>query len=193
MDNPNNDEFLEIKTVTSSTFQYLYKNHSRHMYFYALKFLNTEQAHDIVQDVFVKLWEKREEIIFKTSVKSYLFIMVRNGCLLFLEKQLVRREYRDQKAHRIKIEEARYYIARGGEKSLIEKDFSVLVASAMSKLPARCSEVFKLCKIEKLKHAEVAERLSISQKTVEKHMSQALKILRLELKEFLPVLLIFLK
>jgi RNA polymerase sigma-70 factor (ECF subfamily) len=179
-----------IKSISYSSFQELYNNYSKLLYFYSLKFVDEEAAKDIVQDIFIQLWAKRDEIEFKSSVKSYLFAMARNNCLAFLERNLVRKRYKEERSLKLQIEEVKFYQLRGGLKSLIEEEYEKVFIKALGKLPKRCSEVFLLCRNQNMKYREVASKLNISIKTVEKHMTLAMKILRVELKEHLPEVLL---
>ena len=180
-----------IKSINYNSFQELYTKYSKLLYFYSLKFVDEEVAKDIVQDIFTQLWIKRGEIRFNSSVKSYLFAMARNNCLAVLEKKLVRKRYKEEKALKLQIEEVKFYQLRGGLKSLIEDEYEKVFTKAIKKIPARSSEVFLLCRNQNMKYKEVANKLNISIKTVEKHMSLAMKILRVELREHLPLILFY--
>ena len=181
-----------IKSINYNSFQELYTKYSKLLYFYSLKFVDEESAKDIVQDIFIQLWVKRDEIKFNSSVKSYLFAMARNNCLALLEKKLVRKRYKEEKALKLQIEEVKFYQLRGGLKSLIEDEYEKVFVKAMAKIPKRSSEVFLLCRNQNMKYKEVANKLNISIKTVEKHMTMAMKILRVELREHLPFIAFFL-
>jgi len=179
-------ESKNIKRINYESFHELYEEYSKILFFYSLKFVDEETAKDIVQDIFIKLWIKKNEIEFKSSVRSYLFTMTRNNCLAYLERKIVRKRYEDEKAIKLKIDEIKFYSLHGGLKSLIEEEYERIFKEAFNKIPKRSSEVFLLCRNQNIKYKEVAAKLNISIKTVEKHMTLALKILRQELKEHLP-------
>jgi len=181
-----------IKSIDYDSFHELYTKYSKLLYFYSLKFVDEEVAKDIVQDLFTQLWIKRGEIKFNSSVKSYLFAMARNNCLAFLEKKLVRKRYKEEKTLKLQIEEVKFYQLRGGLKSLIEEEYEKVFKKALEKIPKRSSEVFLLCRNQNMKYKEVANKLNISIKTVEKHMTLAMRILRVELREHLPFIAFFL-
>ncbi len=151
---------------------------------FAFGYLNdVDTAREIVQDIFISLWNKRDTIDPDKKVKSYLYTSVRNRCLnhirdhkkfrsLYLDVE-IEREIPDQDPDLFSVSET---------KTKIEK--------ALDKLPAKCREVFELSRFEELKYMEIADRLNISIKTVEVQVSKALRILREELKEFLVVLIL---
>lgn len=143
---------------------------------YALRFIeDTEDAEEVVQDVFVKFWERCESIAPDSSVKSYLYRSVHNTCLNHLKHQKVKDAYRQ---HVITfMEEAANELVEEQE-GLRER-----ILDEINNLPPRCSEIFKLSRFDGLKYQEIAEHLEISVKTVEVQMGKALKVLRERLKD----------
>jgi RNA polymerase sigma-70 factor (ECF subfamily) len=155
---------------------------------YAYSFLNDkDEAEEVVQAAFIGVWDKRHSIEIQTSMKSYLYRMVRNACLNVI------------KHVKVKNAHAKYEMA-GGEpvheevsQSVLSSELEKKIYEAMKVLPDQCRTVFQLSRFEELKYAEIAEQLDISVKTVENHMGKALKIMRTQLKDYLPLLLIFMK
>ncbi len=166
----------------------LFKTYYKSLCQYAYSFLNDkDEAEEVVQATFIGVWDKRNSIEIQTSMKSYLYRMVRNACLNVIKHVKVK------KAH------ANYTMA-GGEPTHEEVSQSVLsmeleqkIYEAMKALPQQCRTVFQLSRFEELKYSEIADQLDISVKTVENHMGKALKIMRTQLKDYLPLLLIFMK
>jgi RNA polymerase sigma-70 factor (ECF subfamily) len=144
-----------------------------------------DDAKEIVQDVFINLWNKRETISSDKSVKSYLFTSVKNRCFNFI---------RDNKKFRSSVLDIDIadYEAPYENDSFSGSELQAKIDNAINKLPENCREVFKLSRIEELKYKEIADKLNISVKTVEAQMSKALKVLRVELKEYIMVALLFL-
>jgi len=146
---------------------------------------DTDTAKEIVQDVFVNLWSKRDIIDPDKPVKAYLFTSVRNRCLNYI------RDHKKFQSYILDVEtEERFPSWEPGY--LEEEETGRKIESAMAKLPAKCREVFELSRFSEMKYSEIAEKLGISVKTVEVHISKALKILREELKELLLILLFLL-
>ena len=143
-------------------------------------------AEGIVQDTFLKLWEVREDLLPHTNVRNFLYTLTKNMCLNHLrEQKTVWKHF-----NRIKYHEYDYAIEslnRIGDNYLEFEELSNKVELAIEKLPDELKIVFKMSRFEYLKYREIAEKLQISEKTVEARMTKALKFLRKELKDYLPV------
>ena len=139
-------------------------------------------AREIVQDVFIQLWEKRENIDLSKSVKTYISTSVRNKCLNYLRDH--------QKFNTEILNYEGLGIDSGYEvtDTLIEKDLQIQISLAINELPEKCREVFLLSREKELKYQEIATHLGISVKTVETQMSKALQHLRNRLSEYIPLL-----
>ena len=143
-----------------------------------------DEAEDIVQKMFCKLWDQRNELNIKTSVKSYLYRAVHNSCLNKIKQTKTRTEHDQLYA---------YNTSDGLSNDANNVEYSELqqqVNRALEKLPPKCKEVFELSRMQQLSYAEIADKLQISTNTVENHIAKALKLLRSGLKEFLAILLI---
>jgi RNA polymerase sigma-70 factor, ECF subfamily len=142
---------------------------------------DTDMAEDCVQRVFIRVWEKREEIAIELSVKAYFYRAVRNACLNVIKHRKVEAEY------------SREHLALSGISSEMDTGTGELeqaIARAIASLPDQCRKVFELSRFEGMKYAEIAESLNISVKTVENHMGKALRMMRAELGDYLPVFLL---
>lgn len=168
-------------------FDEIFRHYSKPLFYYASKFVDDEAARDIVQDVFVKLWSS-QDLSIKFSINSLLFTMVRNSCLQLLEKQKVRNRYLESTRLKIQEEELRLYIEEGT--SLIELELENKFTEVLDKLPARCQLIFRMSRFENRKNKEIAAELQISVKAVEKHITKALATIRIELKDYLPILVL---
>ena len=164
-----------------ATYKQLYKP----LFIYALTMLNDEaKAEGIVQNVFLKLWEKKETIEIKTSLKAYLYKAVHNSSLNAIKHTQVKQQYESHLAHTMKNE-----FAETPERNNALKQLEGRIRHALTELPEQCRTVFQMSRFEDLKYREIAERLSISEKTVENHMGKALKTLRVKLSDYLVSLL----
>lgn len=167
-------------------FDELFKQYSKPLFYYAAKFVEDEVARDVVQDVFVKLWDD-QSIIVKQSLNSLLFTMVRNNCLHHLEKQKVRSKYMEKTKFKLQEEELRFYMEE--KTSLIEQELETKLNEVLKGLPDRCRQIFMMSRFENKKNKEIAEELDITVKAVEKQITKALAIIRTEMKDYLPVLM----
>ena len=139
-----------------------------------------DEAQDIVQERFFKLWEKRVELDITYSIKSYLYKMVYNACLNRIRHEKTKAKYKLHNAH---------FLDENPDIQLdTSNEIQENVQRAIATLPDQCRHVFELNRFEELKYREIAEHLGISIKTVENQMGKALKILRGELVDFLMVL-----
>lgn len=151
---------------------------------YANSILNDmDEAEDITQKVFCKLWDLRSKIEIHTSIKSYLYRAVHNDCLNRI-KQIQRRT-----AHNNEI----FYESNDSVDTISESiegnELMRATVKAMNELPPQCRKVFKMSRFKQMSYAEIAAELNISTNTVENHIAKALRLLRLGLKDFLLLLL----
>lgn len=136
-------------------------------------------AEDVVQDVMLELWRRREELALETSAKAYLYRSTRNRSLNHLRHAKVQRE----KAPYIALDDER---PASAPTELIAEEIDAAVKEAVASLPPRTREVFEMSRVHGLKYSEIAEALEISVKAVEGNMARALRILRERLARFLP-------
>lgn len=169
-----------LQKSNSETYEELFNLYYMRLQRYAQHFVNNPAAvQDILQDSFISLWEKRETLQLN-AIKPLLFTIVRNNCLNFLRKQKTQKQINTQ---RIKDDEQweRLYLVdffNDAEQSLLYQEFQEQVQQILKQLPQRSQQIFKMSRFEELKNKEIAERLGISVKIVERHISRALKLLR---------------
>ena len=183
-------EQLQIKALSEgdiTAFEMLFRNYYQPLCNYAYTFLqDKEDAEEIVQSTFLLVWEKRETLAIRTSVKPYLYAMVRNACLNVLKHEKIKQRFAGEE---IALGERGHdNVSHDMESNELEYRIKI----AMNELPEQCRLVFKLSRFEELKYAEIAEQLNISVKTVENHMGKALRIMREQLKDYLPLILVML-
>ena len=128
-------------------------------------------AEEIVQNVFLKIWESPEDLSDVRAVKPYLYTAVINASISYINRQ------KNIEQHHLKI------AANLTEENLLEieeeNDLIILLHQEIEKLPPQCKKVFKLNRFERLKYREIANQLNISDRTVENHIAMALKTLRI--------------
>ncbi len=145
---------------------------------------NRKTAEDIVQDLFVNLWVKNNQIVISTSLKNYLFTSVKNRSLDFLKHEKT-------KAKRLKDMPIPPPPDDMPNLLFAESELTHIVEECLDRLPPRCKEIFILSRFDGLKNQEIADKLGISKRTVELQVSNALKSLRSNLKPYLPVFLLY--
>jgi RNA polymerase sigma-70 factor, ECF subfamily len=147
--------------------------------------MDREEAEEIVQDFFVRLWTKRKSIHESGSVKSYLFTSIRNSSLNFLKRKKVKEKLIGELKQLMKdnlLFEPDLFIDAGLQQE---------IRQAFDKLPPRTREVFVLSRFKGMKNEEIALEFNLSKRTVETHITHALKILREELKDYLTLIFMF--
>jgi RNA polymerase sigma-70 factor (family 1) len=143
---------------------------------------DADEAEEIVQNVFVSIWEKREEIEITQSLKSYLYRAVHNHCLNRIKHQKVRDEHQQ---YALYYQEVSY---ESVSQTVYKNELEQQLAKAIEKLPEQCRIIFKLSRFDELRYQEIADQLGLSVKTIENQIGKALKILRTELADYLPIL-----
>jgi len=177
----NSDEklMLEIKADNMFAFDVLYKKYSKRLYSFAYSILkSSEESENIVQDVFLTLWEHRNKVEKNSSIKYYVFTIAYNSAISILRKKASESQF---------IEYLKSLQDLNQEPVNIELEYKELtdkLNSIINHLPDRQKEVYNLHKAEGLKYQEIAERLNISVNTVENHMSRALKTIREKLGNY---------
>jgi RNA polymerase sigma-70 factor, ECF subfamily len=173
-----------LKAGEKTVFEQLFKEHYKPLCSYANTILkDIDLAEEMVQNMFVKLWEKRQMLNITVSVKSYLFRSVHNVCLNNIKHEKIKQVYKEYNA-----EQYRNNFESATQK-IYGKELEAGIYKAIEKLPQQCKLIFKMSRFEELKYKEIAETLEISVKTVENQMSKALKIMREELVDFLPFII----
>jgi RNA polymerase sigma-70 factor (ECF subfamily) len=171
--------FLKIRDDDKGAFKNLFDTYYASLCHYASHFLNDDAlSEEVVQELFVRLWEKRRSLDVETSVRQYLFRAVRNGCLNQIQHDKVRR------LHGNRLKEA-LTSENPAEDFLITPEMILQLEEGIESLPEKRREIFRLSREEGLKYREIAEKLKISVKTVEAQMGLALKMLRSKIRTFL--------
>jgi RNA polymerase sigma-70 factor, ECF subfamily len=168
-----------IKQNDLAEFEKLFKLFYSPLCHYAYKFLkDMDLAEEVVQEFFYNYWKNRHSMNIQISLKSYMFRSIRNNSLKYLEHVKVVKKY-----------EQNFKDSYGSE-SIVEtnelevSELNEIIEATLNELPERCSQIFRLSRFEGLKYHEIAERLSISIKTVEANMGKALQLFRKNLKHY---------
>lgn len=161
-----------IRAGRESAFEKLFSEYYRPLSVFSLKYVgDLEIAKEIVQSLFVHLYENRQKLIVTTSLESYLYQSVRNRCLNHIKQTRTRKEHLEH--YRSGQEESEDLEARIRETELEHQIYKIV-----EKLPPQCKNIFTLSRAKGLSNTEIAEELKISKRTVETQISNALKTLR---------------
>lgn len=179
----------EIKQGNNEAFEYLFKNYYPRLRGYAIRFVeNEETVRDIIQECFLRLWEKRD-MLSAISITSLLFAMVRNSCLNYLKHVSIVEKHQIEYLANINGEERLYHadFSLDAEHKLLYKELEEQINIVMNSLPDRCREVFIMSRFKGMKNREIAEKLQVSTTAVEKHISKALLYFSKHFKDKYPV------
>lgn len=181
------ENYRAIIEGNQPAFEMIFKTYYKPLCHYAHSFLNDKnEAEEVVQTTFIKIWEKKNELNVQSSLKAYLYSMVRNSCLNVIKHEKVKQLHAQR--HVQETERSRELV----DEKVLSNDLESKIYLAMKALPEQCRLVFQLSRFEELKYQEIAEQLQISVKTVENQMGKALKIMRTQLKEYLPLYVLLL-
>jgi RNA polymerase sigma-70 factor (ECF subfamily) len=180
-------ELIEaLRKGEQAAFDELYRRHWRKVYALAYqKLRKRELAEELVQDLFVSLWMRRESLQINGALDAYLGMATRYLVIKFFQKERSRQEYAQQAA-------LQPLSANPTEDSIFFDDLQQIIEQEINKLPEKCRHVFQLSRQSNLSQKEISLRLDISEKTVENHMTRALRLLRFGLKDFISSVLILL-
>lgn len=170
----NDVQLLEsLRTGDEKALSIIYKQYWELMYLAAYNLVkNKEVCEDIVQEIFISVWNNREKIKIKVSLKSYLYASTIYRVYDYFRKN----------SKVIKVELLENFDSRiqscNPETRLMHKELMEYIDSIIDELPGKCKIVFKLSREDQLSHKEIADKLNISPRTVEGHISKALKLLK---------------
>lgn len=169
----------EIKNGNVNTFEKLFREHYFVLHLYAVSITKqTEIAEEIVQDVFYILWRDRESLGIFKSIKSYLYVSVRNRCFQHIEHRNVRLRHEESI-----INEKEEPFLNPSEQIEYE-ELATIINKALEKMPKRRQQIFEMHRFDGMKYTEIANSFSISIKTVEAEITKALKTLRKEVEYY---------
>lgn len=173
-----------LKNKDKTVFDFIFSYYYTGLCAYARRWVDDQDvAEDLVQDFFVRLWINSSNIEITTSLKSYFFTSIKNRAVNHLKHVKITEKFGAQVLNSPNEEYNNW--------EFTESELTELIEKGMQKLPPRCREIFILSRFEGKDNAEIAGRLGISKRTVELQISNALKILRTELKDYLPSMLLF--
>lgn len=185
--------FDQVKTGDQKAFELLFTIYFARLNDFAKRMVKDDMiSQDIVQEVFVKIWQN-ESKIESINLEAYLFRLVRNRCIDYIKHLRVINNQLQTIQISAKYEELYRIDFIGNEPYvLIEQELNSKIEKTIQSLPERCREVFILSRVNGLKNKEIAEKLDINIKNVERHLSRALQSFHKNFAEELPIVLILL-
>ena len=182
-----------LKEGNEEVFKSIYERFFGPLYVYAVEYVvDKEVAYEMVQDTFLKLWEKKSTLADDTYLQSYLYRVTRNNCLNYLKHLKVKEKYKQfSKSKQLEINLNFTALNDSSAEKIISDELEEKINKAIDQLPPKCKNIFLLSRYENKKYREIADELGLSVKTVENQIQKALKVLRKHLAEYLPTYLLF--
>lgn len=176
----------ELQNGEERAFDFIFRKYYKALCAQAVTHVSeTDSAQSLVQDCFIKLWEKRSKATSIQNLSSYLSLMVRNQCIDYLRKKKSIENLHKKTIQDEEIENT--------SDTVIYHEFEERLVVALASLPDRSRMAFEYSRFENLTYPEIATKMGISTKAVEALISRALKTLRTELKDYLPIAILLYK
>ena len=188
-----NKLFRRIKSGDEEALHSLFEIYFPRLNDFAARIISdTETSQDITQEIFVKVWEKRNEIEVQ-NIESFLYKLVRNSCIDHIKQLKVIDNKNHKWGEKIKFEELFHIdFIRDEPFILIQEELKSEIERTIKSLPDRCREVFMLSRVDGLKNREIAEKLNINIKNVERHLSRAMHNFRDKFSDEFPIAIVIL-
>lgn len=184
MSNIDDHLIKQFKQGDVKAYEQIFRTYYPALCLFALKFLkDKEEAEEVVQDLFCKLWEKRKELAITTSLKSYLYGAIRINSIRKLQSESLHHSHHEEI---LRLSSSKEFVD-----DLERNELQSRIHQCIANLPEQRRKVFELSRFQDKKYKEIAEEMAISVKTVENHMGKALKFLREHLSDLLGVLVVF--
>ena len=179
---------IENKNITISTkseFEELFRTHYSNLCAYANKYVeDIDASEELVQEVFFKLWNKREDIEITSSMQSYLYRAVRNSSLNLIKHIKIREEYKEHNEREMTYSESNF------DDDVVATELEEKIRNTIDELPKERKKIFIMSRYDGYKYREIAEKLGISIKTVENQMGKAIKYMRENLSDYITVIIV---
>ncbi|MDR3268512.1 MAG: RNA polymerase sigma-70 factor [Tannerella sp.] len=167
---------MQTEDENIERFKALYTKYAPALIAYAARFVDTGTAEDLVQDIFLKVWDKRAFIFLKEGIHTYLYQAVKHACLDHFKHEDVKADYASAILTKLKIEEL--YYTDDPDFIYHQDDRMLSIQKEIEKLPEKRREIFTMAYLEEKKSEEIALCLNLSKRTVEAQLYKALKNLR---------------
>lgn len=174
-----------FKNGDTKAFEELFQRHHKKLYGFLFKLLNSKQdAEEIVQDTFVKIWEKHEDFIEGYSFESFLFKIAKNAFLNLNRKNINRKVVESDLIF------SQQKLTNNTEEYIIFKETSQIIDTIIDGLPPKRKEIFVMRRIEGFSRKEIAEKMNISVITIDSQLLKANKYLKKEMRKYSLLILV---
>lgn len=186
---------LRFKDSDSNVYKQIYNTLYPRLFYFVREYLGDEEiVRNILQDTFLYLWEKRTILPEDINLSAWLYTVTKNKALKYLRHQEYVNQFSREKIQTFNEDSLNAFaLERLDTSGLALHEIENIIKKTLDNLPPQYREVFKMSRYANNKNREVAEKLNISEKTVEAHITKTLKLLRIALKDYLPLVLYLLR
>jgi RNA polymerase sigma-70 factor (ECF subfamily) len=187
--NKNEQQLFErLRNGDEAAFKVLYNDYYSMLYYFVLEFIPLkETAENVVQDTFITLWNKRNELKDDSNLTSYLFTVAKNNALNRLRDKKYSQKMFSNTLDISELDLNLETLSAVDTSVCAFMDIEQIIQETLASLPPQCRKVFELSRFQERKNREIAEELNISIKTVEGHISKGIKTFKVALKDYLPL------
>jgi RNA polymerase sigma-70 factor (ECF subfamily) len=186
-----NNQLIELlEDGDEASFEVVYNHFYSRLYFFVSEYIpNKDMVENILQDTFLALWEKKSQLKPGTNLNAYLYTVAKNNSL----KKLRDQKYRQAIFESAQLSEWELELQAGALGKLDTSEFlfseiEAIIQHTLESLPPQCKAVFEMSRFQHRKNNEIAEELGLSLKTVEGHITKAIKVFKHSLKDYLPLI-----
>ena len=181
--------FERLRKGDEAAFKVIYNKYVPRLFYFVREYLpQADMAENIIQDTLMTLWDKKASLADDTNLSAYLYTVAKNNCLSRLrELKYSKKLYDSTDSGDLEIKANFDALSSLDTSSFTFSEIEKIINETLEQLPPQCRVVFQMSRFDEKKYREIAEELSISVKAVEGHMTKALKLFRINLKDYLPL------
>jgi len=186
---------LRLRDGDNNAYEQIYKTLYPQLFYFVCEYIADEEtAHNILQDTFLSLWEKRAILFEDFNLKAWLYTVTKNKALKHLRHQEYINQFSSEKKLSFNENTVNAFALERLNTSVIAfHEIEQVIEKTLNNLPPLYREVFNMSRFDSFKNRQIAEKLTISEKTVEAHITKTLKHLRIALKDYLPIIICLLQ
>lgn len=175
----------ELRSGSEKTFREIMEHWYSRLFNFANGYLNNrENSREVIQDVFLQLWHHRQKLADNTSLNAYLFTLTRNRCIDMVRRERLMLQFRtDKQEEYARLSENYHALSDPILDQIFAAELQTEIDKAVNSLPEQCRKVFIMSRTNGMKNKEISRILNLSEKTVESHLTKALRSIRTTLEQ----------
>ncbi len=192
MDSLTNEIIELLNKKQEAAFEVVFSMYYPRLVYFAKEYVSREEAKGLVQEAFISFWEKNPTLKSESQLQSYLYTSVKNNCLMRLRHDKVKKKFVENTE--IKLQNQIFYSAleQLDTSDITFQEIESIIEKTLADLSPRCRDIFVLSRFKGIKNQKIAKELNISVKAVEAQITKALKVFKVALKDYLPLITYFL-